>query len=326
MTKAYGLVVVLLIAIFAVVAYSSGMFEGMFAAVGPHEGTPSYEGECDLPSAPTVTVDTADLYGGAAVTTKNAIRDVGAATFTEVAGAATFTADAGDKIEIVFGMGTDNDMDEPTGCKVEWTVPCKANPTVYASELCKDGANGGVIDDGVDTNLVVRAWDPEDGTVISDSAKIDMDNGDVFNIKTEWQGAFETDYGNRFTNCDNILVIHYNTSQYTRWKATDLNGVDYPAGAVPSTHTTAAGYTDKAFKVPVLKSNSLLAFYLVADASGSGKEPDGDESNVTVSLYDNTWFTNNDVSPAQVQCGVEDEDGTDIGSNGADSLTIQVAP
>lgn len=268
-----------------------------------------------------MTVRTPDIYGGAAITSKNLYRQQGDSSWTEVAGAATFTADPGDVVDIVFGIGATDDDDEPYGCKYTYTVPCKSNPTLSAT-VC---AGGGMVDYDLDTSLTVRAYDPEDGNVIAlTSNEMDIDNGDVFNIKTEWQSSFEEDYGNRWCGCGNILTIKYNTTQYTNFYATDLNGNKYPGVSTPTLHSATAGYSAKSFEVPTLKSNKLWNFYLVADASGSGKDPDGGVSNVTVSLYDSNWYQDNDVTPPAIVCGVEDEDGGDIGSAGADTLTLYI--
>lgn len=265
-----------------------------------------------------VTLSAPDLYGGAAVTSQNAYRRVGTDSFTDVAGAGTFNANPGSKIEIVCGVDSNDDDDEPFGDHFEYTVPCEPYPTV----TCK------MIDDSIETDPTVRVWDPEDGTTISAAAEVDIDNGDVFNLKYEVQGAFEEDFGNRYCEEDgyrNVLVIEYNTTQYTSWKFTDLNSVEYPRATVPSLFTGTAGYTAKAYYMPVLKSNTLNTNYLVADASGSGKEPAGVTSNVTLTVYDVDYFFNNDVSPTRVDCGVEDEDGADVGSTGALSTTIYIA-
>jgi len=269
---------------------------------------------CNLPSAPSVTVSTPDLFGGAAVTTQNAYRKVGTASWTDVAGAGTFSANPGDTYELVFGVDSNDDDDEPFGPKITYTVPCESYPTIEQA----------VVDDALDTDLVVRSFDPEDGNAISVSDLVDIDEGDVFNLKTEWQSSFEEDFGNRYCGKGNALVLSYNTSQFTDVYATDLSGSKYPGCSVPTLYSAVAGYSAKCFEVPTLKSNQLWTFYIVADASGSGKAPDGESSNVTAYLYDSDWFFNNDVSPSQAVCGWEDEDGGDIGSAGGDSLTIGV--
>ena len=110
------------------------------------------------------------MYGGAAVTTKNIEREDGLSTWTEVAGAGTFSKDPGVMLEVVFGQGSDDDKDEPFGCKIMWEVPCSENPTLSAAELCVLGSRGGVVDDAVETDLVETYWDPEDGTAITASA------------------------------------------------------------------------------------------------------------------------------------------------------------
>lgn len=263
-----------------------------------------------------MTINTPDLYGGAATTTQNAVREVGTATWTDVAGAASFSANPYSTYEIIFGIDSDDDDAEPYGPKKTFTVPCAPYPTVSAE----------VVDDSLYTDLTVRAWDPEDGTVISSSAPVDIDNGDVFNIKVEWQGAFEEDYGNRYCDLGNVATVEYPTGNYTSIKLADINGNVYPTAPTPTLESISAGDTTKSFYVPTIESNGLWTFYVIVDASGSGKEPSGYETtgNFTVNLYDVNWYFDNDVSPSQVKCGVEDEDGADVGATGADTLDVYI--
>jgi hypothetical protein len=273
-----------------------------------------------------VTFDTPDLYGGAAVTTKNIHREVGLSTWTETAGAASHSISAGKTIEFVFAQGADDDQDEPFGCKGTYVVPCDPAPTLSAVDYCIDGGASGVVDDAVEGDLTVRIVDPEDGNTITASATVDIDNGDVMSLETVWQGAFEEDYGNRFTPCGNTLVYQVHDKAYTKMSATSLAGVPYPTASVPRIHSAAAGYTDYAYTVPVLKSNAEWKFWTVADLSGSGIEANETYGNVTFTLYDNNWYIDNDVTPSVIKCGPTDEDGTDIGSLGADTGNIYLAP
>lgn len=191
-----------------------------------------------------------------------------------------------------------------------------------AAELCSDG---GVINDAVEGDLTARSFNPNDGNAIGSGAPIDINNGDVLNLKSSWQSAFKKDYGNRYCTSGNVMVVKFNSSQYTTWDATTLAGVPYSTTAVPSLHSAASGYNAKAFEVPTLETNALWEFYLVADASGSGKTPNGSVSNVTVTLYDVNFYHDQSVSPPVSICGVEDEDGNDVGSAGADTLEIYIA-
>jgi hypothetical protein len=319
------LVVVMIIALFGVLTGYIEMPAATIQQQSDDDGVkePVSTGGCVLPSAPSVTVDTPDLYGGDAVTTKNIYREVGKSSFAEVAGAGTFNADVGEKFEIVYGIGDANTEDDaqPFGCKAEWKVPCQSHPEASAAELCP---GGGVIDDALATDLVARAIDPEDNNVISTADPVDIDNGDVFSIRAEWQGAFEEDFGNRFCGHGNVMTIKYLTQNFTSWYATDLNGNRYPSIETPTLHAAEANYAAKSFEVPTLESNKIWEFYLVADASGSGKEPSGSDGNVTVSLYDSNWYIDNDVRPPVVRCGVEDEDGNEVGAAAADTLSIAI--
>jgi hypothetical protein len=294
---------------------------------GQQPGTPQAP-SCLSTTSPTVTVKTPDVYGGTAVTTQNAYRKCGESSWTDVAGAGTFNADVGDKYEIVFGIDSDDDTAEPYGphitCDDPYIVPCQETPTVERA----------VVDDSLATDLTAVAFDPDDGNQITTSDPIDIDAGDIKNIRFKWQGAFEEDFGNRFTGDDtNVLVVRYNTTQFDKMYVTKDDGTKLAPANVPTLLTSSSGYTDRAFKFPVLKSNAEYWFTLVADADDSVNPTGGDNtseptnfdvSNITLYLYDSNWYFDNDVTPAQVKYGVEDEDFAETGATAADTLEIYV--
>ena len=98
-----------------------------------------------------------------------------------------------------------------------------------------------------------------------------------------------------------------------------------PSGTYLVVLSITAGNTAKAWYVPVLQSNTVWAFYMVADASGSGKEPSGFDANITLSLYDSFYFQNNDVTPSSIDVGVEDEDGGEVGVTAPDTEVLYIA-
>lgn len=308
--KTSGIVYIMAIAVIGLVVLVGGNYMGVFST-GQQADPTAPSSQCEY--SPTVKINTPDLYGGAAVTTKNVYR-IGNAAWTEVAGAGTFTANPGDVVEYVIGIGDANTEDDaqPFGPKGTYTVPCAPYPSITES----------VVDDDLATSITARAWDPEDGTVISISAPIDIDNGDTFSIKTEWMSTYQEDYGNRFCGEGNVIVVEYNANNYTSWTLTPAAaGNPYPSATVPSVHSTRSGYTTKAFEVPTLKSNEILYVYAIADASGSGKEPEG-LYNTTLTMYDSNWYIDTSVTPSVIRCGIVDQDGNQVGAAGNVTLTI----
>lgn len=255
------------------------------------------------------------MYGGAAVVTRNLVREVGLPSFTEVAGAATFTADAYDKYEIVYGIGATDDDDETFGCRVaSWEVPCKANPTVSAAELCCLNGRCGVIDDtAAGTSLTSTLFDPDDGNAITATSTIDIDAADLKNIRWVFSGVFEEAYGNPW--CDtNIVTIGYNATAFDDMKLTDAGGRSFPTTSNPSHYTAVAGSTTKSYIVPAVMTNTEVTYYIVADADGT-LDPTGTTTNITIYMYDGNQYQDNDVTPPDIKCGVEDEDAAQVGGS-----------
>lgn len=273
-----------------------------------------------------MTVDTPDLYGGAARTSKNLVRQVGLSSFTEVAGAATFTADAFDKFEIIFGIGATDDDDEPFGCKTIWEVPCKANPTVSASTECIWNGKGGIIDDtAAGTSLTSSLFDPDDGDAITSASTIDLDNGEVKTVRWVVSGVFEEAYGNPWTN-DNVVTFKYNSTSYDKIKLTKTDGTEYPTVSTPSHYTAVAGHKSKSYLFPAVVTTGEIISNIVIDTDDTLDVEDSENAsgNITIYMYDGNWFQNNDVTPATIDSGVEDEDAAQVGGSTDFSDTIHV--
>ena len=272
----------------------------------------------------TVTIRTPDLYGGSAVTSQNIIRKLNAdgtpySSTTDVAGAATFDANPGDRYEILFGIDSDDDDAEPYGPKITYTVPCEESPEIEQY----------VVDDSEATDLTAIAFDPDDGNQIAAGDEVDIDAGDIKNIKFRFTGAFEEDFGNRFCEDDegvkNVLVVRYNTSEFDDAYVTDLSGNKLPSAgvAINKLLSASSGFADDTFWFPVIRSNADYEYKLVLDADDS-VNPTGEGGNVTVYLYDVNWFIDNDVTPQAWGCGIMDEDSSEIGAAAADSLSVLI--
>lgn len=276
--------------------------------------------ECrGLASTPTITVDTPDMYGGANLTTKNLVRQIGLSTFTEIAGGSTFDATGYSKQEIAFGIGATDDDDEPFGCHVaSWEVPCEEVSTVSAGDLCKftdasGTVRGGVIDDmAAGTSMTSVLIDPDDGNAITSTSTFDIDAGQERTITWTLTGVNEQSYGNPFCN-ENVVTIHYNSTAFDDIKLTSDAGAEFPTTSTPSHYTAAAGYKAKNYIVPVLVSSQSVIRKIYLDADDT-ENPAG-TTNITIYEYDGNFHQDNDVTPPQIKCGVEDEDAAQVGGS-----------
>lgn len=269
----------------------------------------------------TVTVVTPDMYGGAAVTTKNLYRETGASTFTEVAGAATFSANPHQEYEVIFGIGATDDDDEPFGCKAVWTAPCLPTPRLDASKLCKwTDASGqvrsGVIDDtAAGTSLTSTLFDPDDGDAITATATIDLDAADIKSVRWVLSGVFEEAYGNPWVD-ENVVTLKYNSTCYDSVKLTNSAGIEYQTTTTPNHYTATAGHVTKSYKFPATVTTTEITSIIVVDVDDT-ENPNATAAanNITVYVYDGNWFQNNDMTPPEIQGGVQDEDAAQVGGS-----------
>lgn len=269
-----------------------------------------------------MTVVTPDKYGGAATTSKNLYRIVSdgtpITTWTEVAGAATFTSNPGDEVQIAFGIGASDDDDEPFGPYKEWTIPCQSYPKL-TQEVIDDTAAG--------TSLSSTLYDPNDGNSISSTDPVDLDAGQVKSIKWVLSGVFEESYGNPWCwsgmGKGNVVTIKYNNTQIDSIALTDASGSELQAVTTPSLYASAAGFLTKSYQIAPIESTKEMTYFITVDTDDS-INPDGGIANMTVYMYDVNMFQNNDVTPPAIRCGVEDEDAAQVGGSTDFSATIVV--
>lgn len=267
-----------------------------------------------------MTLNTPSLYTGTAVTTQNVVRKVAGVTMTDVAGAGTFAAPVGQKYDILFGVDSNSGTAQPYGPKVQYTVPCEPTPSVEQT----------VVDDALATDLTALAFNPDTGNVISPTETLTMVAGTPKTVAFRWTGSYQEDFGNRYCEDNegksNVLVVRYNTTQYTKVAVTDLSGNAAPAynGQISKILSSASGFSDATFTFPVLRSSADYNYKLVLTPSTT-VTPIGSQGNVTLYLYSDNWFINTDVSPAVWSCDIMNQNGGATGAAAADTLVVYIA-
>jgi hypothetical protein len=274
-------------------------------------------GSCILPSAPSITIKTPSIYSGAEQSAKVVYRLAGTSTWTSTTGGSTISSDPGASIEYVAGLNTTINLDQPFGEHGFYTVPCASNPVLQIPVA--PYTNG--------SSVSFTATNPKTNALITASATLNVTNGDQLTVPFTLQGTYQHDFGNRYTSASNVFVLKYKTADFTSIKMTDNNGNEYAKTGTPVIDTSAAsGYTLVSYLLPVLQSNVKVNGNFIVDATGSGKNPSGNNANVTWNMYDNTWFINSNTYPPAIQSDVVDQSGNNIGSSNTASGTVYLAP
>lgn len=276
-------------------------------------------GACEY--SPSVNLSSTDFYNpGTAITTENMYREKGELTWTDIGSTDGFTANPGKTYEICWGTNTTADTPSVMahGKCLEYLIPCLPTYKATFAEMRNDALQSEV------TGTVI---DVEDSTPILSTGgsqyRIDIDAGDTPTIEVRLSATNEKDYGNIFCGeTSNVIVVHVNKTQYDEenfaasWKGKSLNRVSAP----PSLNA-ANGYVDLAFQAPVLTSSEIEYVYLFWDADATANVT-GYQSNASIYLFDSAQFL--DQNDNIVKCGVNDENGKDIGAGNYTEMTVYV--
>jgi len=271
-----------------------------------------------LAATPTVTLETYDRYNqGTAITTKNMYRKVGGNTWTNVAGTGTIQLSAGTEIELVFGIDSTDEVEEPPGEHMYYTLPCAETATLSVP----------VANDVDDTSHATITVFDENGATGAQA----VGAGDVKTVFIDITGKYEYDLGN--IDCgetSNLLIAKYNTTSIDDIEVTGVtmetptkksytvSTAGVPVGIAGA--LTATNFGLQGWELPVLESNSKYRVTYVIDADDT-ENPGA--SDLEWYIADSAHYLDNDDNT--IKCGVEDEDQTDIGLTGRISQTTVIS-
>lgn len=263
-----------------------------------------------------------DAYNpGSSLTIPSMYRKVGETSWTDVSSGSTFAGEALANYEVCIGVNQSaaGPNIEAYGDCFNYPVPCQETSTAEYTDARNDA---------LETDLTATLIDMEDSKAIIDSGttsdRIDIDAGDTAKIEIRYSGASEEDFGNiHCGELSNVVVFKINTTAYDEEDVTlTYKGRSMTRVTAPTSLAQAAGFQMVAFEFPVLESNPIYYLYLDLPADDTENPSGSDGGNVTVSLYDSAQFLNQDTNT--VECGVNDEDGKDIGAAAADEATVRV--
>ncbi len=234
-------------------------------------------------------------------------RIVGSTEWKTTFAGATFNLNPGTTIE--YYTGVDN-----TSSYGSWgfaTIPCLPYPEIVVKHAQTDST----------PSISVIVWNP-DGTVSSATNLATLNSGDVKNYKVELQSPYKSAYGSPWTNTNygNLLTCHYNTTSVDALTATDLNGKTFKTGNVPVVWNTTAGFTQKAYQLPALDSNTPYQFLISVDADDTNAPNNNTYSETAAgspglgcTLFDVQAYYDSTAGVGSVLYGVEDEGNSNLG-------------
>ncbi len=251
-------------------------------------------------------------------------RIVGSNTWHNVAGAASFSIAGGEKIELVTGIDTTDDDEEPFGAKMDVIeIPCSEVPTI--DYLVSNDATAAELT-GVYYDQFGRP----------NTAETSVSAGDILNVGFSSTGIYEKDFGNAYCGAmSNRVTVKYLTAQvddvtgliatitpaagselFSGTTTVSLN----PVATDPLTSATygAATYTLKTFEYPVIESNTKVVVNYVIDVDDS-TALNTTTGPITWQITDSSMYLDNNDN--QVYCGVSDELDVAIGATAYDVIT-----
>ena len=259
---------------------------------------------CDSTTSPTVTVKAydKDSPGTALTEATNLYRVKGEKTWNEFATGTGFEASVNDVLEIALGVNASDQTDNAFGGQYEYTVGCSETPSVEYE----------MADDSVETALTATFYNA-DGAAAAET--FSADESQTVSIKVK---AGANDYfGNPYAPTDrpNVLCLQLNSTTWDKPDQVYTADGDLKSVAVPNRLTAVADKNDYCYELPVL-NDKITEVFLELNTDDS-TAPGVDD---TAHIFAGSYYLNADTS--EIEFGVEDEDDNAVGTDAADTVTL----
>ncbi|MBU0958990.1 MAG: hypothetical protein KKB31_03515 [Nanoarchaeota archaeon] len=289
----------------------------------PGAGVPSTEapigsvtpGKIPCPYAPTVGLTAQDKYDSSV--------DVDSGTWKYILNAGGATTDADGSFEVTKGDVLKvlvADTNSSTHYRALWEVPiakCGLNSLLYRDVVKFTTYEGKCYND---------EGDPMNDT--SYSANLTIGQGGSRSVKCELTGVADTGvpYGG-------VMIAEFNQSTYDEGKMDfQWDGVVLAEATTPDAYTVGiAGGTTKAWKIPAFEDVGTHTSFLDLQAESTVNPGPNDISTTTnygdgvvLRLYPINCFEEEDVTPSEFKCAVEDEDNTFTSPGGTSKTSGQI--
>lgn len=266
--------------------------------VGPKDGIEV----CDSTTTPSLNIKAYDIEKNTALTeATNLYRIKGDkvwSTFTQGTG---FAVNPGEQLEIVMGISTTDFTDNAYGEKFEYTVPCEENPSIekplYADEI--------------ESSLAATFYN-NDG----DAGAETFSAGQTQTVSIKLEAGVDEYFGNpNLAGNPNVICLALNTTVWDTPEKVSVDGVEMKSVSTPQRLDATAGKKDYCYELPVISDEAIFVdLKLNADDTTA---PGVDD---TASIFAGNYYFNSDTG--EIEMGVENEEGAAVGTDAADTVTL----
>ena len=219
----------------------------------------------------------------------------------------TFTAGTGFAVqplktyEIVMGITTSDFTDNAYGQVFTYKVPCEETPEIEKA----------MYNDEIETSLTATFYNAD-----GDASSETFTAGQTQDVSIKLQAGVDEVFGNPFYSGNpNVLCLDLNTTTWDQPEKVSVNGVNMPKVSTPQRHDAVAGKIAYCYELPLI-TEDLLEVVLKVNADDT-TAPGVDD---TAYIYAGNYYINGDT--AEVGFGVENEEGTAVGTDASDSVTL----
>jgi len=262
---------------------------------------------CDSTTTPSFTIDAYDKenVGTALTEATNLYREVGKNSWSTFTAGTAFDASALSELEVIMGISTTDFTDNNYGQSFNVVVPCSENPSIE-KEMAVDE---------IETSVTATFYNA-DGSAAAET----FTAGEVQTLSVKVKAGVDEYFGNPYlpSKTPNVMVFEINSTYGEKPVQVYLaDGTELKSVSVPTRLAAVAGKIMYAYEMPVITDKQIEIFFdYQADATNA---PDSDD---TIHLFAANWFVNSDTG--QLEWGVENEDAAAVGTDAADTVTIDL--
>lgn len=259
---------------------------------------------CDSQTTPNLTINAYDLEnpGTALTEATNLYRIKGQTTWKTFTAGTGFSVGVGETLEIVMGISTSDFTDNAYGDYFEYTVPCEETPTIEK----------GMYNDEVETSLTSTFYNAD-----GDASAETFSAGESQVVSIKMKAGTDEVFGNPLISGNpNVIVLGLNSTEWDQPNQVYLEGgQELSSVEVPGRLSSVAGIKFYAYEIPVITDKEVRV-YLDLNADDSTAPA----TDMTGYIYAGNWFINGDT--ANVDSGVETDEDAAVGTDAADSVTL----
>lgn len=295
---------------------NAGWFDGKLSIAGEKATGVS----CESSTTPNFSVNAYDAENvGTAITeATNSYRETGTKTWSTFTGGTGFAVGVGKNYEIVMGVTTADQIDNAYGPYFKsGPIACEETPSIEKA----------VYNDEVDSSVSATFFNA-DGVA---STAETFSAGQTQTVSLKFLAGSDEVYGNPTIPGSgvtgttggrdaypNVYCMDLNSTSWDKPEKVMFDGVEMRQVSQPTLHSGVTSHTTYCYEAPVV--NDVLMeqnrYQLRVNADDAVAATDDD----TGYLYTAHFFI--DADDGDVKWGVEDENGDAVGSDGADSVTL----